>query len=569
MLEYHRRENKAMWWRYFDWLAMSDEELLEDGSALAGLEYVGVAGTVDRSTLHRYRFPPQEHELKEGVEARDPATGKAAGTIVAFDEVGGTIDLKRGNRSQVSHPEALIPFEYFDDEVMRASLFRLGAAVAQGVEVQSPYRSAIDLVMATPPRVGQEPGAHLTTGEEPSLDAAIRLVHRLEQSVMPIQGPPGSGKTVTGSRMILALLKEGKKVGVTAGSHKVISTLLNKVCAEARGTKQEIRGIQKADDHDWCGAGEIVAAKTNQDVLDALASGAVRLVAGTPWLWSREEMMGAVDLLFIDEAGQFSLANALAVAPSAGSLVLLGDPRQLQQPQKGLHPPGAELSALDHLLRGEATMPPDRGLFLDRTWRLHPDICSFTSEIYYDDRLHSREGLEHQRIAGAAESLLGSGLRLASMKHSDNHNESPEEVSEVGRLVEHLLNSGLTWVDSKETEKPLGLSDILVVAPYNAQVAAIQHKLPRGARVGTVDKFQGQEAPIVIYSMASSSAEDAPRGMGFLYSPNRLNVATSRARCLVILVANDRVFLPDCRTTEQMRLANGVCRYLELAQLVG
>jgi uncharacterized protein len=430
---------------------------------------------------------------------------------------------------------------------------------------QAPYQSALDLVLATSPRVGQQTGGNLAHPDEPSLEAAIRLVLTLDDSVLPIQGPPGSGKTHTGARMILALLAQGKRVGVTATGHKVIGNLLREVCAAAQEAGQKLRGIQKAEEAEWCGAHEVARAEDNAEVLAALQSGGACLAAGTAWLWSREDMAASVDVLFIDEAGQFALANALAVAPAARSLVLLGDPRQLQQPQQGLHPPGTEVSALDHLLGGRETMPPDRGLFLDQTWRLPPAICAFTSEIYYEGRLHSRSGLERQRINGGS-GATGSGLRWVPVTHSGNQTESAEEVAAVTALIRGVVDAGLTWTDRKGREQRLGLGDILVVAPYNAQVAAIAAQLPAEARVGTVDKFQGQEAPIVIYSMASSSAEDAPRGMEFLYSPNRLNVATSRAKCLAILVANDRLFFPECRTPEQMRLANGLCRFLELVQ---
>lgn len=567
ILEYHRREAKSMWWQYFAWRAMSDDELLEDGAALAGMEYVGTAGTVDRSTIHRYRFPPQEHAIKLGEKTRDPATGKPAGDIVGFDEIGHTLDLKRGNKSHVAHPQALFPFNDVPSKEIHESLRRTAEAVANdGLVRMAPYESTVDLILAAAPRAGQADGDVLAAPGEESLNTALRLAGALDHSILPIQGPPGSGKTFTGARMILSLLKAGKKVGVTATSHQVISNLLQEVCKAAGSADYRIKGIQKAKEPHWCQEDIIPWIDDNGAILAALQSGEATIAAGTAWLWSREDMARSVDVLFIDEAGQFSLANALAVAPAAKSLVLLGDPQQLMQPQKGLHPPGTEVSALNHLLLDEATVPPERGLFLGVTWRLHPDICAFTSEIYYDGRLASRPGLELQRIAGAGE-LIGSGLRVAFVKHSDNQNESPEEVTEVVKLVDHLLNSGLTWVDRGGKAKTLGLSDILIVAAYNAQVGAIQQQLPAEARVGTVDKFQGKEAPIVIYSMASSSAEDAPRGMEFLYSPNRLNVATSRARCVVILVANERIFLPDCRTPEQMRLANGLCRYLELARL--
>jgi uncharacterized protein len=243
---------------------------------------------------------------------------------------------------------------------------------------------------------------------------------------------------------------------------------------------------------------------------------------------------------------------------------LLGDPKQLDRPQQGVHPPGTDASALGHILGDAATMPPDRGLFLEHTWRLHPSICSFTSEIFYADRLEPRENLHTQRINGLTP-LDGSGLRFIPASHDGNRNESPEEVEIVSDLVSRVLEAHATWIDKDGIKHVLRLDDILIVAPYNAHVSALAEKLPAGARVGTVDKFQGQEAPIVIYSMATSTAEEAPRGMSFLFSPNRLNVATSRARALAVVVANPALFQPECRTPEQMKLANAFCRFLEMA----
>jgi uncharacterized protein len=257
-----------------------------------------------------------------------------------------------------------------------------------------------------------------------------------------------------------------------------------------------------------------------------------------------------------------SLAHALAAGRSARNLVLLGDPQQLEQPQRGAHPEGAEVAALVHVLDGRKTIADEAGLFLDETWRLHPRICRFTSELFYEGRLRSREGLERQALAGNTP-FAGSGLFYVPVEHSGNQASSLEEVQAVERIVAGLL-SGVTWTDAAGKTRPLRASDILVVAPYNAQVAALA-RLPDGVPVGTVDRFQGQQAPVVIYSLASSSAEDAPRGMGFLYNPNRLNVATSRARCACILVATRRLLEPECRTPEQIRWANSLCRYRELA----
>ncbi len=540
LLEFHRREDKSMWWEYFRCLELSAEELIEDGATLGGLEYVGVVGTVKRSELHRYRFPKQEHDLRPGNEAVDPVTQSSAGDIWDIDDAAGTIDLKRGKSSEVPHPRALIPYNDVKEEALRDSILRVGYAVADhGLGEANPYRCAVDLLLRHPPR---------------------------DHSVLPIQGPPGSGKTFTAARMILEELAAGKRVGVSATSHKVIVNLLDAIVEEATKAGVAIRGIQKAKEEQKCSSDCIVLAKSNDDVRAALDQGEVRLAAGTAWLWSAADMIDSVDVLFIDEAGQFSLANAIAVAPATKSLVLLGDPRQLEQPQQGVHPPGADVSALGHLLGGAQTLPADRGLFLDRTWRLHPAICAFTSEIFYAGRLQSRPELARQSVRGPAP-LDGSGLRFVPVTHTGNTNESVEEADVIAALFNRLIHE-CTWIDKKGEEHGIGLADILIVAPYNAQVTTIADRLPAGARVGTVDKFQGQQAPVSIYSMATSSADDAPRGMEFLYSPNRLNVATSRARCLAIVVASPELFVPDCRTPEQMRLANAFCRFRELAALL-
>jgi uncharacterized protein len=274
-----------------------------------------------------------------------------------------------------------------------------------------------------------------------------------------------------------------------------------------------------------------------------------------------------VDVLFVDEAGQMALANVLAVSQAAKSIVLLGDPQQLEQPQQGSHPEGAEASALEHILDGAKTIPPEKGLFLEQTWRLHPAICEFTSSVFYESRLQSRDGMEQQRIDGHPW-LGNAGLWFVPVAHEGNRNASSQEVDRVAGIIDGLLQPGVTYADGTNPPNPLSMEDILVVAPYNAQVSDLADRLP-GARIGTVDKFQGQEAPVVIYSLTSSSPEDAPRGMEFLYSLNRLNVATSRAQAMVILVGSPRLLEPECRTPRQMQLANALCRFRELAQSPG
>ena len=570
MLEWHRREEKSSWWEYFRLCELSDEELQEDRNALGGLAYVAEVDHIKRSTVHRYRFPPQDHAIDRAHEVHDPRTGHSAGIVVAFDDHNRTIDLKRGTASQVPHPTALVPFDIVGSTVLSDSLFRLASYVAEhGIAGAGQFQPARELLLRQHPRaLGKFEGT--LVGEDgqltPSAKALVRSLAR-ETSVLPIQGPPGSGKTFTGGRMIVELASQGRRVGVTAASHKVISTLLREVCSAAKQSGVRVPVIQKASEGDECDDASVINAESNEAVLDALTKGTARVAAGSAWLWAREEMANSVDVLFVDEAGQMSLANVLAASPSATSIVLLGDPQQLDQPQKGVHPPGAGVSALGHLLNGRATIADDQGIFLTETRRLHPDVCAFTSELFYEGRLVARPENAQQRL-NATDPLGGTGLRFAPVMHSGNQNESPEEVDKVAVAIEGLLKSGATWTDKKGETRAIALEDILVVAPYNAQVAALIERLPTGARIGTVDKFQGQEASVVLYSMATSTPEDAPRGMEFLYSLNSLNVAVSRARCVAVIVASPALFQVQCKTPRQIELANAFCRYLEMAQVV-
>ncbi len=408
-------------------------------------------------------------------------------------------------------------------------------------------------------------GQGLRQPGETDLEAARRLALVLDRTVLPIQGPPGAGKTFSGARMIVSLLDAGRPVGITGTSHKVIGNLLGEVLKAADKEGVTVRPVQHGELHQLHADDRVVRAKDAGDVASQLGDGRANLAAGTSWLWVSPKMAGAVDTLFVDEAGQISLANAVAVASAADNLVLLGDPQQLDQPMQGSHPPGADRSALAHVLDDQATLSRDRGLFLERTWRLHPELTRFTSEVFYDDRLESESHLGVQRVSTSESIFDGVGPRLVDVPSIGADNESAVEAEAVAELAHRLLDGGASWVDPAGIKRPLGWTDILIVAPYNAQVGAIARLLPPEARVGTVDKFQGQEAPISLYSMTTSSPELAPRGMDFLYSRNRLNVATSRARCVAVVVASPDLLRVRARTPEQMRLANAFCRFAELA----
>ncbi|HEX5012809.1 MAG TPA: TM0106 family RecB-like putative nuclease [Candidatus Limnocylindrales bacterium] len=567
LLDWHRREAKPQWWDHFRLRDASIEDLIADASALGGLEFVEDLGPIARSRLHRYRFDPsQETKLHAGKSPIDPATGEGAGEIVALDPLLGTLDLKRNPMKP--HPRGLIPSKPYGPEPMRGALGRLADhVIARGIEGPGPYRAVRELILGRPPRATLQPeGAPLVGRDETPLDAARRLVLALDASVLPIQGPPGTGKTYTGARMAIELVAAGKRVGVTAQSHRVIANFLEAVVEAAAEDGRRVRVAQRGDADEVSMNPGVERATSNEEVAANLASATYEVVGGTSWLWARDDMADSLDVLFVDEAGQLSLATVCSVGGAARSLVLLGDPNQLPQVSEGTHPEGAEASALEHLLEAARTIAPDRGLFLETTYRLHPAVNDFVSDAFYDGRLMPDGANATQDLAGGPP-VGGTGVRFVGLPHAGGRNRSREEAEWVVAAIEALR--GRPWTDRKGNRRVLDVPDVLVVAPYNAQVAEIatlaQQRLGALPNVGTVDKFQGREAPVAIYSMTTSSPEDAPRDLEFLYSGNRLNVAISRARGLAVLVASPDLLRVACRTPEQMRLVNAFCLFVEMA----
>jgi uncharacterized protein len=466
--------------------------------------------------------------------------------------------LRRGpSLKDIALPRGLIPAGPIRTSEQRGALGRLAEAIRAG---DGRYAALRDILARTPPRVcGRAPGGVVQTTD---LAEQRRLAEALDHSYLFVQGPPGTGKTWTGARLITHLMRLGRRVGVTATSHKVIHNLLAEVDKTAREEGLAFRGLKKATGNQESVYGG-TAIRDTDDIAELFGAGPdVLLFAGTSWLFAREDMDGSVDTLMIDEAGQVSLADALAMGTAARNVILLGDPLQLAQVSQGTHPPGTGVSVLEHLLGDAATIPPDRGVFLERTRRMHPDVCRFISEIVYDSRLAGLPDLARQATA------FGTGLRFMPVDHAGNMSASSEEAlavaAEVGKMV------GASWTNRDGDTGSLREADFMVVAPYNAQVRRLRDALRAAGLgavpVGTVDKFQGREAPVVFYSMATSSADDIPRSLEFLFSRNRLNVAVSRAMCLAFVVASPRLLESRARTIEQMRLINALCRFVEMAE---
>jgi uncharacterized protein len=602
LLEWHRRENKAAWWEYFRLRGLPLEDYEDERSALAGLQFVGTVGGTAKRPINRYSFPAQDHDIRRGDDVCVPQELRPIGKVEMLDVGAHTVDIEH-----IGKHAALRPAQFFVQRIVRPEpkpnvLLTIGRSIAvHGIDGRGPYRAARDLILRRAPRfvagaqglapeASRAAGANVvsfgaarsardrrlaastasSTSDDPEVRTACRLAFELDGGVLPVQGPPGTGKTFTGSHMILELIKAGKKVGVTAVSHEVIRNLLKAACERAKEQGlTDFRCLHKGKPKD--DNPKTLHAIDDNDRVMALFARDYRLLGGTAWLWAKPEFHDSVDVMFIDEAGQMSLADVLAVSASARSLVLLGDPQQLEQPQQASHPVGTQASALEHLLGDAKTVAADRGLFLKQTRRLHPKICQFTAEVFYENRLSSYPGLERQALLAPADSRAArfgdAGLVYVPVVHDGNQARADDEVDAIAVLVEELTATSVTFRNAAGEQAPLTCADLMIVAPYNAQVTALTERLP-GVRIGTVDKFQGQQAPVVIVSLTTSTPEDAPRGMDFLYSANRLNVATSRAKALCILVGSPRLFEPDCRTPQQMRLANAFCRYRELAREV-
>lgn len=591
-LDWHRRKEKPSWREYFRIRRLTAEECFEESGPIGNLGAEKHVGPIQRSQGYEYSFPAQDYKIKVGDKVECPVTKQALGEVVELRREANSVVVKRTG-TLAATPVALTKvsedFRVGDLQDALADIAESLAATGFGLDsadiadewgaTEVTHPGARALLLREPPRLA--PGVPLgIPGEDPSA-AAVRVAPQLRQTVLAIQGPPGAGKSHTAARMILELLRHGKRVGVTATSHKVIGNLLNKVHEAADEAAMPIHSLQKVTSKDQGLTHErnILTDKTSGKLEAELRNarelhGKTGLVlAGTQYFWASKAMRQTVDVLIVDEAGQFSLANALAVTVGADSLVLLGDPQQLAQPDQGTHPPGAEASALEHMLNGADTISAERGIFLQQTWRLPPSIARFTSEQFYSGRLKAHPDCARQvlRASGEVSNFAGAGLFFERVEHEGNISFSPEEADHVVDLVHGFLDQPTFWVDRAGKEHRLGIDDVLVVAPYNAQVQLISEGLESAGmsteRVGTVDKFQGQQAPVVIYSMTTSSPEDAPRGgIDFLFELERLNVATSRAQAIVIVVASPRLLDAECKTPKQMRLVNALCRAVEMAE---
>jgi predicted RecB family nuclease len=574
LLEFHRREQKPLWWAYFERISMTDFELVDEPDCLGMLVRTETPPEpVKRSVLFEYQFDPnQETKLKAGDKCRfvvDETIYTTTIETLLRNEGIAKIKLSQQSLQKYGFEDGnvpkninLIPYKFQDYKTIEDSIYR---TIKVWYETGELPQALEDFLYRRRPRLLAKSEGPLIPDGIDTLDGASNVIQGLDNSALCIQGPPGAGKSYTASRVILELLKRNYTVGITSNSHKAIIHLMEKVAEEASSEGYPLNSVKiRSDKKDGIENNPLVtnADKITSVVIDSNTG--YQLVGGTAWAFSHEYSEGKFDYLFVDEAGQVSIANLVGMSPSTKNIVLLGDQMQLSQPIQGAHPGESGQSILEYYLQGHATIPPEKGIFLEKTYRLHPEICEFISQAVYEGRLQSNELETKKQVLTLPTGVLTlpfykpAGILYLPVSHEGNTQCSEEEVAVIQSVLAELLTCQ-TYDKNLGQQRPITINDILFVTPYNMQVRMLQEALGSQARVGSVDKFQGQEAPVVIVSMCASSGNDSLRGLEFLLNKNRINVALSRAKSLAIVVGSPTLALTKCTKIDQMTLVNLYC----------
>lgn len=548
---YHRREDRPVWWSIFDRLADGGGPLDEDVECLGGLVAIGPEVPVTARSVERtYLYPRQDTKLRPGQRpCVRPADGPEDVDLRTVDPETHTVTLRRSSaRGGLPDRLDLLPPKPIGNQALRDGILRTVERLAAGDPALTHVAA---LLGRATPRFAPGFDLQATVLEGGDLTSTIATaVGAMDRTVLPIQGPPGCGKTHSSAAAIVHLVRSGGRVAVSSGSHAAIANLLRTVADRAAEEGVPCSIVRKGPPVVGADEGVSVVSAT-----DAPEIASADVFGATAWHFAavQDQPFGHI---FIDEAGQVSLANAVAIAGAARNLVLVGDPMQLAQPTRGSHPGGSGASCLSHLLGDVRVVAPDRGIFMPVSRRMHPSVCGFVSRAVYEGQLSSDAGAARQRLT-LVDGTAVSGAWFRPVDHVGRSQVCPEEVFRVAERIAEL--AGATFVDRHGTSRPLAPSDILVVAPYNAQVNALAAALPAGVRVGTVDRFQGQEAPVCLISMATSGAEELPRDLEFLLGVNRLNVAVSRAQVLAEVFGSPRLLELPCRTISEMVMVNRLC----------
>ena len=559
LLDFYKRDAKSQWWNYFDRKELSSEERNEREDCIVGL-ILEKKTSEKRSNIYHCKFLSQKTSIKTNDKCIDLTSGKSLANL-SVNHRDRKVQFKAS--SDLQFPIDIGLSGPVQSDVLSESIFRFGRDI-------NTYRALSQLMRRHSPTINNDGNEKdLSRYKSPKLLAD--LITRMDHSLIFIQGPPGTGKTFLMSRVAVILLSMGFKIGVTSNSHKAILNILYRIESFAKEQQVFFRGAKKSSKENT--SQHFSNKETTESLIedlfkvDDLINGDYQLLAGTAWFFANEKLDQTIDYLIVEEAGQMALATAIAAGTSAKSLILLGDQNQLEQPVQGVHPNNAGLSVVNYYLTEtknsddiHTVVPSDKGIFLNKTYRLHPSICDFVSEAFYESKLvPSVSNLESEIIWSKNNglNLKRNGIQLLLTSHNSCSKSSEVEAKKVCEIFETLLDG--SFYKSKEGKKKIDCDDILVVAPYNMQVELLKSLLPEGSKVGTIDKFQGQEARVVLVSMTTSSAEEIGKDVAFLFSKNRLNVAITRAKTLVVVLFNDKLLEFPCKTQEQVHLVNTFC----------
>lgn len=585
LLKFHAKEDQVRLADQARQFNASTDRLIEDSDALADLTLLNDEPEIEkRSFVFEFSYnPDQETSFKKGDRFLLAGQPDWEGGIHDIDYVEGRVQIKFGQATFKKRggklPERidLIPNSFIPPRQIHDSLYRLAQTYLENPEALPP--ALFDLLRKNSPRLFNT--AHILnpalpvyqTGpivrdniydyrEKGSESEISDIVDRMDETTLFIQGPPGSGKSTLSAQVILDLIAKGERVGISGPSHKAINNLLKKVATQAQEQGMPLKATKVGGADSELDDLGVTQLRSSRDLFPHVLENS-QLVAGTPWVFASDDAQDQFHTLVVDEAGQVPLAHGVAIYPATQNMIFVGDPKQLAQPTRARHSRQSGDSVFDYYLSktpGRLTLPAEDGIFLPQSFRMPPRLTEFISQNFYEGRLTAGANTAGHQLhrKSATETLLHSGIYFFGVGHQNNRRTSEEEIDAMLTFIESLKEYQLQDGEGK-APRSIELADIKVVSPYNAQVQLARRFLPEDVAIGTVDKFQGQEAPITLLTLAASEVSNA-KSLEFLLNPNRLNVGLSRAQTLVAVFAHPQLTRYRARSLDDWRRLNLLCQ---------
>ena len=577
LVGFHRREQKPEYHFFFDRLEKDHHELEDDNSCIGNCVLKSKKPIIEeKSLLFEYTFHDQEYKIKKGDDAYSIFDNRNIGKVEEINEISldeNNLVIRIGQRAfkGLSEMPSLISLGPKQPPSVANKEKALNSYIKSVIKKdKSKFKCINELLTKSLPDVsGVKKGDELINESEDIVKESLKIVKNLNSSYLVVQGPPGSGKTYTTAKIIIELIRDNKRVGVSSNSHEAIKTLLYKIEEES---DFEFEGIKISNKEEQELKGKIIKDTDGKNIdFDN-----TKLIAGTTFFFSKhseKDEKGKIneilqkkplDYLFIDEAGQVSLADTIAIATTCKNLILIGDQMQLAQPMQGVHNGCADKSSLEFILEENDTIPKEQGIFLSKTRRLNKKLCKYISDSFYDSRLTPHEITNSREVNLGLKNIGNEGIFYLPTDHIGCFQKSDEESEIIEKIYSKIMK---TKCKDEKSDGSLSVKDIVVISPFNVQrnllYQNLSKKYSKEVRAATIDKIQGQEGKVVLISMTCSDAENLPRNKKFFFSKNRLNVAISRAQSVSVILFNPNLLLSSCREIEEMKLMNNFCKLLE------